>query len=276
MFYFIFNTNTNYMKKIFIILLSFSFFLLSCKKDAPLSELDNYLLTNNINYDELVPYFEYSKFNYYDFLELEKLRKNNNYSHLEAINYFYNKNKTSALLANTDLVLINKQYKVDSSYDVELVNIDDYKLKVTKYGIQIQKHVLLNYINMINDLELHNLYIYSGYRSYNRQAEIYKNANDKNYVAKEGTSEHQSGLVLDVSTLTDGLTSSFQYSYEYQLISKYCMNYGFIIRYQESKESITGYFFEPWHLRYVGVVSAKAIMASSLTLEEYLFKNFEL
>ena len=92
----------------------------------------------------------------------------------------------------------------------------------------------------------------------------------------EGTSEHQSGLVLDVSTLTDGLTSSFQYSYEYQLLSKYCMNYGFIIRYPENKEHITGYYFEPWHLRYVGIVSAKQIMSSSLTLEQYLFKNFEL
>ena len=264
------------MKKTLIILLFLSFFLLSCKKEQKLSDLDNFLLLNNINYDKLEPYFEYSKFNYYDFLELEQLRKNNNFSYLETVNYYYNKNKTTALLTNSDLVLINKQYKVDSSYNVDLVNIDDYKLKVTKYGIKIQKHVLLNYINMINDLELHNLYIYSGYRSYERQAEIYKNANDKNYVAMEGTSEHQSGLVLDVSTLTDGLTSSFQYSYEYQLLSKYCMNYGFIIRYPENKEHITGYYFEPWHLRYVGIVSAKQIMSSSLTLEQYLFKNFEL
>ena len=122
----------------------------------------------------------------------------------------------------------------------------------------------------------HNFYKQNKYISYERQIEIYNNSSDKNYVAKEGASEHQSGLVLDVSTLTHGLTSSFQYSYEYQMLSKYCMNYGFIIRYPENKESITGYYFEPWHLRFVGEVSAKEIMNNDLTLEEYLFKNFEL
>ena len=117
------------MKKTLIILLFLSFFLLSCKKEQKLSDLDNFLLLNNINYEQLEPYFEYSKFNYYDFLELEQLRKNNNFSYLETVNYYYNKNKTTALLTNSDLVLINKQYKVDSSYNVDLVNIDDYKLQ---------------------------------------------------------------------------------------------------------------------------------------------------
>ena len=253
-----------------------SYFFIACSKKENFSELDTFIINNNIDYNDIEPYFEYKKFVYYDYFDLEDLRKNNNFSYLETINYFYNKNKNFALLPNTDLVLINKQFLVNNSYNVNLINIDDYYLKVTKFGMQIQKHVLLNYINMINDLELYNLYIYSAYRSYERQIEIYNNASDKNYVAKEGASEHQSGLVLDVSTLTHGLTSSFQYSYEYQMLSKYCMNYGFIIRYPENKESITGYYFEPWHLRFVGEVSAKEIMNNDLTLEEYLFKNFEL
>ena len=129
---------------------------------------------------------------------------------------------------------------------------------------------------MINDLELYDLYIYSGYRSYERQIEIYNNSKNKSYVAKPGQSEHQSGLVLDVSIITHGLTSNFMYSKEYYLLSKYCKNYGFIIRYPENKESITGYSFEPWHLRFVGRESSIYIMNNSLTLEEYLFKNFEL
>ena len=254
-----------------------SYFFIACSKlNENISELDTFIINNNIDYNDIEPYFEYKKFVYYDYFDLEELRISNNYSYLETINYFYNKDKSCALLPNTDLVLINKQFLVNSSYDVNLINIDDYYLKVTKFGMQIQKQVLLNYINMINDLELYNLYIYSAYRSYERQIEIYNNASDKNYVAKEGASEHQSGLVLDVSTLTHGLTSSFQYSYEYQMLSKYCMNYGFIIRYPENKESITGYYFEPWHLRFVGEVSAKEIMNNDLTLEEYLFKNFEL
>ena len=129
---------------------------------------------------------------------------------------------------------------------------------------------------MINDLELYNLYIYSGFRSYDRQEEIYNNAIDKNYVAKQGHSEHQTGLVLDVSTITHGLTDNFQYSMEYQLLKEKCMNYGFIIRYPENKENITGYYFEPWHLRYVGKSAAVYITTNCLTLEEYLFKNIEL
>lgn len=268
------------MKKILIIIIfSFSILLISCKKENTenkVSELDTYIQNNNIDIEDIEPYFKYSKFVYYDFFKLEQLRNENNYSYLETINYFYNQNNVQALLLNTDLVLINKNFKINNDYYPELINIDDYPIKVTKYQMQVQKHVLISYINMINDLELYDLYIFSGYRSYERQQEIYNNSESKNYVAMAGTSEHQSGLVLDVSTLSHGLTSSFQYSEEYKTLVKKCMNYGFIIRYPLNKESITGYYFEPWHLRYVGEVSAKYIMKNNLTLEEYLFKNFEL
>ncbi len=264
------------MKKILIILIILCSFLVSCSPKKEISELDSFIINNNINIDDMEPYFNYTKFNFYDYIQLEQLRIKNNYTYLETINYFYNNNNPNALLQNTDLILINKNHLINKNYLPNLINIDDYPIKVTKYNMQIQKHVLLNYINMINDLELYDLYIFSGYRSYNRQVEIYNNSKDKNYVAEPGASEHHSGLVLDVSTLTYGLTNSFQYSMEYQMISKYCMNYGFIIRYPEYKESITGYYFEPWHLRYVGEVSARYIMTNNLTLEEYLFKNFEL
>lgn len=265
------------MKKVLSFLFLFLItFLLSCENKKELSELDTYLLNNNIDISDMEPYFEYKRFNFYDYIELENLRKLNNYTYLETVNYFYTKEESEALLKNTNLVLINKDHFVDKEYKPVLINIDDYPIKVTKYNIQIQKFVLLNYIKMIDDLQLYNLYIYSGYRSYERQIEIYNSSKDKNYVAKPGQSEHQTGLVLDVSTITHGLTSSFQYSLEYQLISKYCMNYGFIIRYPEGKENITGYYFEPWHLRYVGRTSAIEIMNNNLTLEEYLYKNFEL
>lgn len=264
------------MKKLLsFILILLTSFLISCKKEK-ISELDAYLLNNNLNIEDIEPYLNYNKFNFYDFFDLENLRTSNNYTYLETINYFYCTHNTQALMTNTDLILINKQFLIHKEYYPSLIEIDDYPVKIIKYNMQIQKHVLLNYLNMINDLELFDLYIYSAYRSYDRQEEIYNNSQNKNYVAKPGSSEHQSGLVLDVSTLTHGLTSSFQYSMEYQLLSKYCMNYGFIIRYPENKENITGYYFEPWHLRYVGKTSATYIMNHQLTLEEYLFKNFEL
>jgi D-alanyl-D-alanine carboxypeptidase len=105
---------------------------------------------------------------------------------------------------------------------------------------------------------------------------IFNNASNLNFVASPGTSEHQSGLVLDVSTLQYGLIQDFQYSKEFEILKNNCMNYGFIIRYPKNKENITGYYFEPWHLRFVGKDIAKYIMMNNLTLEEYIFKNIEL
>lgn len=265
------------MKKLLLLLLLiFCIILLSCNKANTLSEFDTYLINNDINIEDIEPYFEYKRFNFYDFFELENLRIGNNYSYLETINFFYLKNNTDALLQNTNLVLVNKNYSLNKNFFPNLINIDDYPVKVVKYNITIQKHVLLMYMQMIDDLGLYNLYIYSGYRSYERQKEIYNNSDDQNYVAKEGHSEHQTGLVLDVSILTHGLTNNFMYSDEYNLLKTYCMDYGFIIRYPENKHHITGYYFEPWHLRYVGKESAIYIMKNNLTLEEFIFKNIEL
>lgn len=262
-------------KTLIIILFILSSLLLSCKDKNNISELDAYLIKYDISINEIEPYFEYKRFNFYDFFMLENLRIENNYSYLETINYFYIKN-SEALLLNTNLVLVNKNFSFDQTYKPNLINISDYPVKVMKQNIQIQKHVLLSYIQMINDLELHDLYIYSGYRSYDRQKEIYDSSSNKNYVAKPGHSEHQSGLVLDVSTLTHGLIDNFQFSMEYQILKEHCMNYGFIIRYPESKEHITGYYFEPWHLRYIGKSASLYIHQNNLTLEEYIFKNIEL
>jgi LAS superfamily LD-carboxypeptidase LdcB len=262
-------------KTLIILLFCLTTLLLSCKEKQDLSELDTYLLKHDISINEIEPYFNYKRFNFYDFFDLENLRINNNYTYLETINYFYIKDD-NALLLNTDLVLVNKQFSLTQSYKPNLINISDYPVKVMEQNIKIQKHVLLNYIQMINDLELYDLYIYSGYRSYSRQEEIYTSSTNKNYVAKPGHSEHQSGLVLDVSTLTHGLIDNFQFSMEYQILKENCMNYGFIIRYPESKEHITGYYFEPWHLRYVGRESSIYISKNNLTLEEYIFKNFEI
>lgn len=262
-------------KTLIIILFILSSLLLSCKNNKDISELDAYLLKYDISIEEIEPYFKYKRFVFYDFLDLENLRIKNNYSYLETINYFYIKN-TDALLLNTNLVLVNKNFSLYENYKPNLVNISNYPIKVMKQNIEIQKHVLLSYIQMINDLELFNLYIYSGYRSYDRQQEIYNASSNKNYVAKPGCSEHQTGLVLDVSTLTHGLIDNFQFSMEYQILKDNCMNYGFIIRYPESKEHITGYYFEPWHLRYVGRSASVYIFNNKLTLEEYIFKNIEL
>ena len=117
----------------------------------------------------------------------------------------------------------------------------------------------------------------SGYRSYDRQAEIYKQTwlqspETLMFSARPGESEHQTGLAMDVSSpgVDYELEQSFADTPEGIWLAQYAPVYGFIIRYPRDKESITGYPYEPWHLRYVGRGIARQIADSGLSLDEYL------
>lgn len=117
------------------------------------------------------------------------------------------------------------------------------------------------------------LHIRSGYRSYSYQKNLYNNyvaqdgkAAADRYSARPGHSEHQTGLAFDVNSLSQ----SFENTPEGKWMAKNCWKYGFIIRYPKGKESITGYMYEPWHIRYLGKENARAVYDSGLTLEEYL------
>ena len=124
------------------------------------------------------------------------------------------------------------------------------------------------------------LYATSGFRSYSTQKAIYerklermdeKQANAS--VAKPGYSKHQTGLAMDVegeTTLGTGLTAAFGESPEGIWLAQNCHRYGFIIRYPEGKRNITGYIYEPWHIRYVGKEAAAEIHALDVTFEEYI------
>ena len=118
----------------------------------------------------------------------------------------------------------------------------------------------------------------SGYRDYDYQEKLYNDKVDRSgkeeadkYVAQPGASEHQTGLAMDV--LSDEYTTldeGFKNTKAYNWIAENCYKYGFIIRYPEGKEQITGYDYEPWHLRYVGNEAAEQIACNGITLEEYL------
>ncbi len=114
------------------------------------------------------------------------------------------------------------------------------------------------------------LYGISGYRSYARQAEIYQESGSV-YVAPPGCSEHQTGLALDVScpALDFELEESFADTKEGKFLEHYGPMYGFIIRYPKGKEKITGYAWEPWHIRYVTKTLALYLSLIHLTLDEY-------
>lgn len=124
------------------------------------------------------------------------------------------------------------------------------------------------------------LYATSGFRSYSTQKAIFerklgtmseKAANAS--VAKPGYSEHQTGFAMDVeghSSLGSGLIQDFGETPEGKWLAENCHKYGFIIRYPKGKTDITGYVYEPWHIRYVGKEAAAEITALDVTFEEYI------
>lgn len=122
----------------------------------------------------------------------------------------------------------------------------------------------------------------SGYRSYNTQDGLYRSNVEKNgqayadkYSAKPGHSEHQTGLAMDItsSSVNNQLSASFGTTPEGIWVAENAHRFGFIIRYPQGKESITGYNYEPWHLRYVGPDLASDIYHSHLTMEEFFYSN---
>ncbi|GAA4473791.1 hypothetical protein GCM10023190_06610 [Enteractinococcus fodinae] len=104
-----------------------------------------------------------------------------------------------------------------------------------------------------------------------RLAELGQEAADK-FTARPGYSEHQTGLAVDMSFAgnTDcNLRECFAETEQGQWLAEHVARFGFIIRYPEGAESITGYSYEPWHLRYVGVPTAHEVTEQDVTLEEY-------
>ena len=121
----------------------------------------------------------------------------------------------------------------------------------------------------------------SAYRPYNYQVTLYQNYVDKDgqeaadtYSARPGFSEHQTGLVVDVDDASYSYTS-FHKSPSFKWMQDNAHKYGFIMRYPEDKVDITGYSYESWHYRYVGVNIATKIHDEKITFDEYYFRYLD-
>ena len=119
-----------------------------------------------------------------------------------------------------------------------------------------------------------NMWAQSGFRSYSTQKSVYNNwvkkdgkAKADTYSARAGYSEHQSGLAADLNHVG----SSFDNTKEAKWLEENCYKYGFILRYPKGKQDVTGYIYESWHFRYVGIPLATKLYNNGdwLTLEEY-------
>ena len=179
-------------------------------------------------------------------------------------------------------VFVNKEYGLPKDYVPDDLMVPDIRFYggFSEEKSYMRKDAGLAIEKMFSDAEKEGYVLYgiSGYRSYARQEEIYnKNvtmhgSTETNKVSAEpGHSEHQSGLTIDISIaeLTGSLLEEFGSTEEGIWVKENCSKYGYIIRYPKNKEKVTGYSYEPWHLRYVGKKMAEYLTENKLTLEEY-------
>lgn len=178
------------------------------------------------------------------------------------------------------LVLVNKLHAVSSDYKPKDMVYMDNSLS-TWENLELKEEAYEAYKKMYADSkELgYNLKVCSAYRTYKTQISLFNNsiANrgwETTYLrsAYPGRSEHHTGLCIDITSKSMGwnLSQDFADYEDGKWLNTHCQDYGFIVRYPKGKTDITGYAYEPWHFRYVGVEAAKYIMENNLTLEEYL------
>ncbi|MDF2908947.1 MAG: hypothetical protein K0R34_4268 [Herbinix sp.] len=179
-------------------------------------------------------------------------------------------------------VFVNKEHAIPKTYKPEKLVTPDVLFNLITYDERtLMRPEAADALEMLFDGAKRDgiiLYGISGFRSYERQYKIFINnivnkgkTYTLRYSAVPGTSEHQTGLAIDVSakSLNFKLSSNFASSKEGIWLAKNAHDYGYIIRYPEDSENITGYAYEPWHIRYVGKGLAVYLYENDMTLDEY-------
>ncbi|MCM3712961.1 M15 family metallopeptidase [Alkalihalobacillus oceani] len=180
-------------------------------------------------------------------------------------------------------VLVNEEYELMEGYEPDDLVYPDisfiFEEKVEKRLMREEAAEAIEQLFAAAKADGMNLLGVSAYRSYETQKNLfdYYVAQDgeelaRTYSAVPGTSEHQTGLAIDVvgEDVSCAAEDCFADTVEAKWLEDNAADYGFIIRYLEGKEDLTGYKYEPWHLRYVGVEMAKEITDLGVTLEEYM------
>ena len=169
-------------------------------------------------------------------------------------------------------VLVNKHYTLPAGYIPELEALGK------GYGSGSLRPEAAQAFRAMADgaradgFSLRSVSAYRSYKTqkstYNRYLKQYKQSTVDTFSARPGHSEHQTGLALDINVASS--RAHFENTRTFAWLKEHCAEYGFILRYDQGKEAITGYRFEPWHYRYVGTEIAKACMEQGLSFEEYL------
>ena len=251
-----------------------------------------YLIDHKYTASDLAPY---RKVNGYKLQNLEAYMNAysiyNNYNYAVCITnypFIISSNGEPAdkyTITNPDnlLTLVKKGFYLPEDYEPELVDPeipvapDCQNSKMTK-----ETSAALTKMYEAAKKEGLELVLNSAYRSYQTQVETmadfvkrYNTQYANEYVAQPGASEHQTGLGIDLTaqSVVEGKRITFGDTDEYKWVIKNCSKYGFIIRFEDGTDGITGIAHEPWHLRYVGEDVAKEIVEKGWTFEEYCLYN---
>jgi len=242
----------------------------------------------NLSYfkiDNLKRYLDYDIMEVKSIYDISNIKKDFNYEDVVTyVNANLDKEYYSSdnLISNEDAskidVLVNKYHKLDENYEPSDLTIIDSKYAS---GTQkLRKEAQIKFEEMASDMAKENLKIYAGstYRSYTYQKGLYDRyvkkdgfAAAETYSARSGYSEHQLGLAVDIVNGKWDYLSENDKEYDYLVRNSY--KYGFILRYPRGSEYITGYMFEDWHFRYLGVELATKVFNSGLTYDEYIARG---
>ena len=242
-------------------------------------------LTNYTYIDNLKSYLDYKIFkveNLERYINYKNKSENASLSYKDIIlkvnmnldKDFYDNPK---IVENPDdlLVLVNKYNKLPDDYEAK--DIKQIDSKYTVADMYLNERAKEPFEEMCTDAKSVNMIIkaVSAYRTKDYQNKLYNDyvkSNGFNYAenfsARPRHSEHETGLAVDIRGGLSAYTL-FENTEEYKWVQQNAHNYGFIIRYQKEKESITGYHYESWHLRYVGKEVANYIYKHNITFDEY-------
>lgn len=250
----------------------------------------SFLLENKLTQETIAPYCQvkgYKLTNMLSYIEKYNEVKDYNYA-VNIVNYPFiissNGNPThNYTIANPDeiLTLVKKGFYLSEDYEPEdLVEPEAKYVAPDCSNNKLRKDAYEAMVKMIKAAEKEDLHLLlnSGYRSYDEQTRIYQETEQKyggayaaEYVASPGASEHQTGLGLDMTSqsVVDKQRLVFSDTAEYKWVIANCQKYGFVIRFEEGTDGITGISHEPWHLRYVGEDVARDMIQNNWTFEEY-------
>ena len=190
------------------------------------------------------------------------------------------------------LILANKENPLGKKYEPDELDTLNRRLTLDGKKIRLEETAALAAEALLLELwecGYEDIRITSGYRDYDYQKSLFYTYMDNEranhpdlddeeieaivltYSARPGTSEHQTGLCMDlISTEHLSLDVSFEDNPAFEWLTENAHHFGFILRYPEGREDETGYSYEPWHYRFVGAKAATAIYEGDMVLEEYL------